>query len=332
MSEKRKIIFSGTQPSGKITLGNYLGALRNWVKLQDTHEAVYCVVDAHAITVRQNPADLRRQTLELFAQFIACGLDPDKSVIFVQSHVPQHAELAWILGCYTMFGELSRMTQFKDKSASHADNINAGLFTYPVLMAADILLYQADLVPVGQDQKQHVELARDVAQRFNGVYGDVFTVPEPYIPEVGARVMSLTEPEKKMSKSSENANSYVLMMDKPEDVLRKFKRAVTDSGEGICRAPGKPGISNLIDIYAACTGKTAGQVEAEFAGRGYGEFKSAVGEAVAELLRPVREETERLLADKGELERLYRQGAEKAGNMAFRTLAKVQKKVGFLAR
>ena len=196
MSEKRKIIFSGTQPSGKITLGNYLGALRNWVKLQDTHEAVYCVVDAHAITVRQNPADLRRQTLELFAQFIACGLDPDKSVIFVQSHVPQHAELAWILGCYTMFGELSRMTQFKDKSASHADNINAGLFTYPVLMAADILLYQADLVPVGQDQKQHVELARDVAQRFNGVYGDVFTVPEPYIPEVGARVMSLTEPEK----------------------------------------------------------------------------------------------------------------------------------------
>ncbi len=275
MAEEKKIIFSGTQPSGKITLGNYLGALRNWVMLQDSYNAVYCVVDEHAITIRQSAAS--GQTLELFAQFIACGLDPEKSTVFIQSHVPQHAELAWVLGCSTMFGELSRMTQFKDKSASHADNINAGLFTYPVLMAADILLYQADLVPVGQDQKQHVELARDVAQRFNGVYGDVFTMPEPYIPEVGARVMSLTEPEKKMSKSSENANSYILVMDKPEDIIRKFKRAVTDSEGGIYRAPGKAGVSNLIDIYAACTGKSAAQVETEFAGRGYGEFTAAGG-------------------------------------------------------
>lgn len=332
MDETKKIIFSGTQPSGKITLGNYLGALRNWVALQDSYNAIYCVVDEHAITVRQTPADLRRQTLELFAQFIACGLDPDKSTIFIQSHVPQHAELAWVLSCYTMFGELSRMTQFKDKSASHADNINAGLFTYPALMAADILLYQAGLVPVGQDQKQHVELARDIAQRFNGIYGDVFTMPEPYIPELGARVMSLTEPEKKMSKSGENANSYVLVMDKPEDIMRKFRRAVTDSEGGIYRAPGKAGISNLIDIYAVSTGRTTAEVEAEFSGRGYGEFKSAVGEAVTELLRPIRTETERLLADKGELERLYRHGAEKAGRMAERTLAKVHKKVGFLAR
>ncbi len=332
MEKEKKTIFSGTQPSGRITLGNYLGALRNWVALQDGYNAVYCVVDEHAITVRQNPADLRRQTMELFAQFIACGLDPERSTIFIQSHVPQHAELAWVLSCYTMFGELSRMTQFKDKSASHADNINAGLFTYPVLMAADILLYQADLVPVGQDQKQHVELARDIAQRFNGIYGDVFTMPEPYIPEVGARVMSLSEPEKKMSKSSENANSYILVMDKPEDIMRKFKRAVTDSEGGIYRAPEKPGVSNLIDIYAAATGKTIAEVEKKFAGLGYGEFKPAVGEAVVELLRPIREGTERLLADKGELERLYRQGAEKAARMAGRTLSKVQKKVGFIAR
>lgn len=332
MEKTKKTIFSGTQPSGKITLGNYLGALRNWVALQDGYDAVYCVVDEHAITVRQNPADLRRQTLELFAQYIACGLDPERGTIFIQSHVPQHAELGWILNCYSMFGELSRMTQFKDKSASHADNINAGLFTYPVLMAADILLYQTDLVPVGQDQKQHVELARDIAQRFNGIYGDVFTIPEPYIPEVGARIMSLTEPEKKMSKSSENANSYVLVMDKPEDILRKFKRAVTDSEGGIYRAPGKAGVSNLIDIYAASTGRTAAEVENEFSGSGYGEFKNAVGEAVVELLRPIRTETERLLADKGELERIYRRGAEKAAYVASRTLTKVQKKVGFIAR
>lgn len=330
--EKKKIIFSATQPSGKITLGNYLGALRNWVDLQDDYNALYCVADEHAITVRQDPAALRRQTLELFAQFIACGLDPDKSIIFIQSHVPQHAELAWTLNCYTMYGELSRMTQFKDKSAAHADNVNAGLFTYPSLMAADILLYQTDLVPVGEDQRQHVELTRNIAQRFNGIYGDVFTMPEAYIPKVAARVMSLSEPEKKMSKSSPNENSYILVMDKPEVILRKFKRAVTDSEGGIYRSADKPGVSNLIEIYAAVTGKTPEAVEQEFAGQGYGTFKPAVGEAVAETLRPIREETERLLADKGYLESLYRQGAEKAAALANRTLRKVQKKVGFVPR
>ena len=332
MDPNKKVIFSATQPSGKITLGNYLGALRNWVALQADYNALYCVADEHAITVRQDPAALRRQTLELYAQFIACGIDPERSIVFIQSHVPQHAELAWVLNCYTMFGELSRMTQFKDKSASHADNVNAGLFTYPSLMAADILLYQADLVPVGEDQRQHVELTRNIAQRFNGIYGDVFTMPEAFIPKVGARVMSLSEPEKKMSKSSPNENSYILVMDKPDDIMRKFKRAVTDSEGSIRRAPDKPGVSNLIDIYAAVTGTTPEAVENEFAGKGYGVFKPAVGEAVVEALRPIREETERLLNDKAALEALYRQGAEKAQAIAYKTLRKVHKKVGFAAR
>ena len=332
MEHKKKIIFSATQPSGRITLGNYLGALRNWVALQDDYNAIYCVADEHAITVRQDPAALRRQSLELYAQFIACGLDPEKSIIFIQSHVPQHAELAWVLNCYTMFGELSRMTQFKDKSASHADNVNAGLFTYPSLMAADILLYQADLVPVGEDQRQHVEITRNIAQRFNGIYGDVFTMPEAYIPKVAARVMSLSEPEKKMSKSSPNENSFVLVMDKPEAIMRKFKRAITDSEGGIYRSPEKPGVTNLIEIYSAVTGMTPEAVENEFNGKGYGVFKPAVGEAVVEALRPIREETERLLGDKGYLETLYRQGAEKAAALANRTLRKVHKKVGFAPR
>ena len=332
MEHEKKIIFSATQPSGRITLGNYLGALRNWVALQDDYNAIYCVADEHAITVRQDPAALRRQSLELYAQFIACGLDPEKSIIFIQSHVPQHAELAWVLNCYTMFGELSRMTQFKDKSASHADNVNAGLFTYPSLMAADILLYQADLVPVGEDQRQHVEITRNIAQRFNGIYGDVFTMPEAYIPKVAARVMSLSEPEKKMSKSSPNENSFVLVMDKPEAIMRKFKRAITDSEGGIYRSPEKPGVTNLIEIYSAVTGMTPEAVENEFNGKGYGVFKPAVGEAVVEALRPIREETERLLVDKGYLETLYRQGAEKAAALANRTLRKVHKKVGFAPR
>ena len=332
MEHEKKIIFSATQPSGRITLGNYLGALRNWVALQDDYNAIYCVADEHAITVRQDPAALRRQSLELYAQFIACGLDPKKSIIFIQSHVPQHAELAWVLNCYTMFGELSRMTQFKDKSASHADNVNAGLFTYPSLMAADILLYQADLVPVGEDQRQHVEITRNIAQRFNGIYGDVFTMPEAYIPKVAARVMSLSEPEKKMSKSSPNENSFVLVMDKPEAIMRKFKRAITDSEGGIYRSPEKPGVTNLIEIYSAVTGMTPEAVENEFNGKGYGVFKPAVGEAVVEALRPIREETERLLGDKGYLETLYRQGAEKAAALANRTLRKVHKKVGFAPR
>ena len=332
MEHEKKIIFSATQPSGRITLGNYLGALRNWVALQDDYNAIYCVADEHAITVRQDPAALRRQSLELYAQFIACGLDPEKSIIFIQSHVPQHAELAWVLNCYTMFGELSRMTQFKDKSASHADNVNAGLFTYPSLMAADILLYQADLVPVGEDQRQDVEITRNIAQRFNGIYGDVFTMPEAYIPKVAARVMSLSEPEKKMSKSSPNENSFVLVMDKPEAIMRKFKRAITDSEGGIYRSPEKPGVTNLIEIYSAVTGMTPEAVENEFNGKGYGVFKPAVGEAVVEALRPIREETERLLGDKGYLETLYRQGAEKAAALANRTLRKVHKKVGFAPR
>jgi tryptophanyl-tRNA synthetase len=275
---------------------------------------------------------LRRQTLELFAQLLACGLDPEKSTLFIQSHVPQHAELAWVLNCYTMFGELSRMTQFKDKSEQHKDNINAGLFTYPALMAADILLYGADRVPVGEDQKQHVEITRDVALRFNGVYGDVFTLPEAYIPKVGARIMSLTEPTKKMSKSSENENSYILVMDRPEDIMRKCKRAVTDSDSRVVRSADKPGITNLIGIYAAATGKTPEAVEEEFAGQGYGVFKPAVGEAVVELLAPIREKTLALLQDKGTLEALYRQGAEKAAKRAQRMLSKVYRKVGFVPR
>ena len=329
---KKPIIFSGIQPSGTLTLGNYIGALRNFSLLQDDYDCIYCVVDMHAITVRQDPAALRRRCQELVAIYLASGLDPEKSLIYCQSHVSAHAELGWILDCFTYMGELNRMTQFKDKCAKHADNINAGLYTYPVLMAADILLYQTNLVPVGVDQKQHLELARNIAQRFNGIYGEVFTMPEAYIPKVAARVMSLSEPDKKMSKSSTNENSYILVMDPPEVILRKFKRAVTDSEGGVYRSPDKPGVSNLIEIYAAVTGKSPEAVEQEFSGQGYGAFKPAVGEAVVEALRPIREETQRLLADKAYLESLYRQGAEKAAAMANRTLRKVHKKVGFVPR
>ena len=333
MEHEKKIIFSATQPSGKITLGNYLGALRNWVTLQEDYNAIYCVADEHAITVRQDPAALRRQSLELYAQFIACGLDPEKSIIFIQSHVPQHAELAWVLECYTMFGELSRMTQFKDKSAKHADNINAGLFTYPCLMAADILLYQPDFVPVGEYQKQHVELTRNVAQRFNHVYGDVLKVPEPYIPKMGARVMSLNQPDTKMSKSI--PEGCVFLMEKPEDIQRKFKRAITDSDTENCvryDPVNKPGVANLMNIYSAVTGKSFQEIEFEFSGCGYGKFKPAVGEAVIETLRPIREEAARILADKAYLESVYKAGAEKASYTAAKTLRKVYKKVGFVAR
>ena len=332
-SAPRKRIFSGIQPSGDLTLGSYMGAIKNWVPLQDEYDCIYCIVDMHAITVRQDPALLRRRTLEQLAQYIACGLDPVRSVIFIQSHVPQHAELAWVLGCYTQFGELSRMTQFKDKSKKHADNITAGLFTYPVLMAADILLYQADLVPVGQDQKQHVELTRNVAQRFNHVYGDVLKVPEPYIPKMGARVMSLNQPDTKMSKSI--PEGCVFLMDKPEDILRKFKRAITDSDTERCvrfDRENKPGVSNLMSIYSAVTGRSFEAIEAEFDGKGYGAFKPVVGEAVVEMLRPIQEETRRLLSDKAYLEGVYRAGAEKASYVAEKTLRKVYKKVGFLAR
>ena len=326
-------ILSGIQPSGYLTLGSYLGAIKNWAALADEYDCFYMLADMHTITVRQTPADLRRRTLTQLAAYIACGLDPEKNVLFVQSHVPAHAQLGWVLDCYTMFGELSRMTQFKDKSAKNADNINAGLFTYPALMAADILLYQADLVPVGGDQKQHVELCRDVANRFNGIYGNVFKVPEPYIPKVGARVMSLTSPENKMSKSDKDPNGCVYVLERPEDVARKFKKAVTDSEACVRYDPvAKPGVSNLMQIYSVTTGRSFEEIEREFAGHGYGDFKAAVGESVVEMLRPIREETERMLGDKAWLQGVYRDGAEKAARVANRTLGKVYKKVGFIDR
>lgn len=328
----KKIIFSGIQPSGSLTLGNYLGAVKNWVALQEEYNCCYSVVDLHAITVRQDPIKFRQNNLEVMALILACGLDPEKNLVFFQSHVHTHAELAWILSCYTMFGELSRMTQFKDKSAKNENNINAGLFTYPVLMAADILLYQADLVPVGVDQKQHLELARDIAIRFNGIYGDTFKVPEGYIPKIGAKVMSLQEPAKKMSKSDENANSYVAILDKPEDIMRKFKRAVTDSEAVVRYADGKDGINNLMTIYSAVTGKRFDEIEKEFAYKGYGDFKTAVGEAVTEELRPVRERFEDLLKNKDYLENTYTESAKKALHFSERTLQKVYKKLGFVKK
>ena len=333
MENEKKVLLSGIQPSGDLHLGNYLGAIKNWAELSEQFDCYWFMADLHTITVRQDPAELRRRTLTQIATYIACGLDPEKNTIFVQSHVHQHAELGWVLDCYTMFGELSRMTQFKDKSAKHADNINAGLFTYPCLMAADILLYQPDFVPVGEDQKQHVEICRDIANRFNHAHGEVFKVPQPYIPKAGARVMSLNQPDTKMSKSI--PEGCVFLMEKPEDIMRKFKRAITDSDTERCvrfDREAKPGVSNLMQIYSAVTGKSFETIEAEFDGKGYGAFKPAVGEAVVELLRPIREETERLLADKGYLESVYRAGAEKASYVAEKTLRKVYKKVGFLAR
>ena len=330
---KKKVMLSGIQPSGDLHLGNYLGAIKNWGARAEEFDCYYFMADMHTITVRQTPADLRRRTLTQLAQYIACGLDPEKNTLFIQSHIPAHAELGWVLNCYTMFGELSRMTQFKDKSAKHADNINGGLFTYPALMAADILLYQPDFVPVGNDQKQHVELTRNVAQRFNNIYGDVFKVPEPYIPKTGARIMSLNAPDNKMSKSI--PEGCVFLMEKPEDIQRKFKRAITDSDtERYVRfdPENKPGVSNLMSIYAAVTGKSMEEIEAEFDGQGYGAFKPAVGEAVIECLRPIREETERILKDKAYLESVYKAGAEKASYVANKTLRKVYKKVGFVAR
>ena len=331
--EKKKVMLSGIQPSGDLHLGNYLGAVKNWAARAEEFDCYYFMADMHTITVRQTPADLRRRTLEQLAQYIACGLDPEKNTLFIQSHVPEHAQLGWVLNCYTMFGELSRMTQFKDKSAKHKDNINGGLFTYPALMAADILLYQPEYIPVGEDQKQHCELTRDVAIRFNNIYGNVFTVPEPYIPKVGARIMSLSNPTSKMSKS--DPNGCVFLLEKPEDIMRKFKRAVTDSDTENCvrYAPAeKPGVSNLMGIYSSVTGKSYADIESEFVGRGYGEFKPAVGEAVVEALRPIREESQRIIADKAYLQDVYRSGAEKAGRIASRTLRKVYKKIGFVER
>lgn len=330
---KKKVMLSGIQPSGELTLGSYMGAIKHWPARADEFDCYYFMADMHTITVRQTPADLRRRTLTQLAAYIACGLDPEKNVLFIQSHVPAHAQLAWVLNCYTMFGELSRMTQFKDKSAKNADNINAGLFTYPALMAADILIYQADYVPVGEDQKQHVEICRDIANRFNGIYGDVFKVPEPYIPQVGARIMSLTTPTSKMSKSDQDQNGCVYMLEKPDDIMRKFKKAVTDSDTEHCvryDPAAKPGVANLMQIYSVATGKSIQEIEREFDGQGYGAFKPAVGEAVVELLRPIREETEHLLTDKAYLEKVYQEGAEKAAYIANKTLRKVYKKVGFV--
>ncbi len=328
--EDKKLIFSGIQPTGTFTLGNYLGAVRNWKPLQDEYNCIYCVVDMHAITVRQDPVKLRQNTLNSYALLMACGIDVEKSILFIQSHVRTHAELNWILCCNTQFGELSRMTQFKDKSQRHPDDINAGLFTYPSLMAADILAYNADLVPVGVDQKQHLELARNIAQRFNQRYGEFFTVPEPYIAEVGAKIMSLQDPAKKMSKSDENPNAVILILDDKDTIIRKCKRAVTDSEAEVVYREGKDGINNLMTIYSTVTGKSYAEIETEFAGKGYGDFKLAVGEAVADHLEPVRTEFARLIQDKAYLKECYTAGAEKALRYSQRTLSKVYRKVGFV--
>ena len=330
MFGEQKISYSGVQPSGNLTIGNYLGAIKNFSIYSEQYKTFYCVVDQHAITVRQVPAELRRRTYETLALYMACGLDPEKNTLYVQSMVPEHTELAWILNCFTMFGELSRMTQFKDKSTKHADNVNAGLFTYPVLMASDILLYQTDVVPVGIDQKQHVELCRDVAERFNQLYPDTFTVPEPVIAKSGMKIMSLADPTKKMSKSDENTNAVVYILDDRDTIIRKFKRAVTDSGAEIRYAADKPGVSNLISIYSCFTGKTVEEIEREFEGKGYGDFKLAVGEVTADALAPVQEKYRMLLADKAALEAQMKKGAEEASWYARRTLSKVKKKLGFV--
>lgn len=332
MEETKKRIFSGVQPSGDLTLGNYIGAIKNWVNLQDDYECLYCIVDMHAITVRQTPADLRRRTLEVLMQYLAAGIDPEKSIVFIQSHASTHAELSWVLSCNTQMGELSRMTQFKEKSRTHEDNINAGLFTYPVLMAADILAYQADLVPVGHDQLQHIELARDIANRFNHFYGDTLTVPEAYIPKVGKRIMSLQTPENKMSKSDPNPNGFIKLLDDTDTIMRKFKRAVTDSDNTIKASPDKPGVTNLLSIYSAVTDKTVEEAEREFEGKGYGDFKLAVGEAVASALKPLQTEFDRLTKDKAYVESVYKKGAEAANYLSNKTLRKVYKKVGFVAK
>ena len=330
MLNDMKVSYSGVQPSGNLTIGNYLGAIRNFPYYTENYKCFYCVVDMHAITVRQVPAELRRRTSETLALYMACGLDPEKNTLYVQSHVPAHAELAWILNCFTMFGELSRMTQFKDKSARHADNVNAGLFTYPALMAADILLYQTDVVPVGIDQKQHVELARDIANRFNFAFPNTFTIPEPIIQKSGMKIMSLAEPTKKMSKSDENVNAVVYILDDRDTIIRKFKRAVTDSDTVVRYAEGKDGINNLMSIYSCFTGKTIDEIEREFEGKGYGDFKLAVGETCADALAPVQTRYNELLADKAYLEEIMKKGADEASYCARKTLSKVKKKLGFV--
>ncbi len=332
MIDNKKVLFSGMQATGTLTLGNYLGALKNWVTLSDEYECFYSVVDLHSITVRQDPAELRKRARNLLTLYIAAGLNPEKNCIYYQSHVSGHAELSWILNCFTYMGELNRMTQFKDKSSKHADNINAGLYTYPVLMASDILLFQADVVPVGKDQLQHLEITRDIAQRFNNIYGDVFTIPEPYIGKAGAKIMSLQEPAKKMSKSDENLNASIYLMDDRDTIIRKFKKAVTDSLGCVKYNDEQPGIHNLIDIYSSCTGKTPADIEKEFDQKGYGDFKLAVGETVADTLQPVQDRFNELIKDKAYIDNIIKNNAEKANYFATKTLRKVQKKVGFPER
>ena len=328
--DDKKIIFSGIQPTGCITLGNYVGALKNWVELQHDYHCLFSVVDLHSITVRQDPKLLRKRCMDFLTQYLAVGIDGEENIVYFQSHVSGHAELAWILNCYTYMGELNRMTQFKDKSKKHEDNINAGLFTYPVLMAADILLYKTDLVPIGADQKQHLELARDIAARFNGVYGDVFTIPEPFIPKEGARIMSLQDPTSKMSKSDPNVNGFVSILDDKDTIMRKFKKAVTDSDGEIAYKDEKPGIKNLINIYSAITGTQPDAVVNEFSSSGYGAFKQAVGEVVADELAPIRQRYEDLSKNKDYIEKIYTQGAQRASGLANRTLRKVKKKLGYI--
>ncbi len=331
MTESSKpILLSGIQPSGHLCIGNYLGALKNWVSLQETYDSIFLVVDMHALTIKQNPAELRQRCLSYVAQYIACGIDPEKSTIVIQSHAPQHAELMWVLSTLTYMGELNRMTQFKDKSKKHAANINAGLFTYPILMASDILLYQADLVPVGADQKQHLELARDLAVRFNTQYSDTFVVPEPFIPKAGARIMSLQDPEKKMSKSDENLNNLIAILDTPDVIKKKIKRAVTDSGKEVKVDKSRPGISNLVNIYSLITGTTIQAVEKQFEGKMYSDFKSELGDVVAEYLVPIQKKYAEVSKDKSYLELVLANGAESAYYRARKTLSKVYRKVGFI--
>lgn len=330
--QRKKRSLSLIQPTSVPTLGNYLGAMRGWVDFQEDFDTIFGIADLHSITVRQDPKKLREQTVQLYALLMSVGLDPEKSILFVQSHVPQHSQLGWLLNCYTQFGELNRMTQFKDKSQQHADNVNAGLFTYPCLMAADILLYQADVVPVGADQKQHLEITRDIAERFNGVYGNVFTVPEPYIPKAGARVMSLADPTRKMSKSDPNPKGTVYLTDEPNVIMKKFKSAVTDSEMSVRYADGKDGINNLMTIYSAVTGKDYQAIEDEFAGKGYGDFKTAVGEAVVAELEPVQKKYKELMTDKAYLQQCWTNGADFAQRLSQRTLDKAMKKIGFLAK
>ena len=330
--EKKQVIFSGVKPSGTPTLGNYLGAIKNWTALQHDYENIFCIVDIHAITVRQDPEILRQNSLNLLALYIACGLDPNKCVLFIQSHVHTHAELAWILNCYTMFGELSRMTQFKDKSKKHADNINVGLFSYPALMAADILLYSTNLVPVGEDQKQHLEIARDIAIRFNNIYGDVFVIPDVYMGKTAMRIKSLQNPLEKMGKSDDNSNGYISMLDTPDDIMKKFKRAVTDSASSVSYGEGRDGVNNLMSIYSAVTGKTMEEIETEFQGKGYGDFKTAVGDAVIEELRPIQKKYGDIISDSGYLRGIYNSGAVKASEISGKMLETVYDRIGFIRR